>query len=115
MAAATGVSYLFRATGSVLGIAISTSILQQSLKQKLSKYFTGKHAERTIERIRANVEYIKELKANEKAAAIQAYAESMHLVFIAITIAAGMAVSRRGYRMDCTRVQVLMTWFSSYS
>lgn len=92
MAAATGVSYLFRATGSVLGIAVSTSILQQKLKTELTKYFgTGKHAAKIINSIRRNVGYIGELKGNERAAAIQAYSTAMHAVFIAILIAAVMA------------------------
>ena len=91
MAAATGVSYLFRATGSVLGIGVSTSILQQSLKQNLAKYFTGKHSARIIEAIRSNVDYIRELKGTDKAAAIKSYAEAMHNVFIMITLAAAAA------------------------
>lgn len=95
------VSYLFRATGSVLGIAVSTSILQQSLKDNLSKYFSGKHGAKVIQRIRENVDYIRDLQGNEKAAAIQAYASSMHTVFIAIAIAAAAAVSPP----SCTRKQ----------
>ncbi|KAL7006572.1 hypothetical protein EMMF5_003738 [Cystobasidiomycetes sp. EMM_F5] len=91
MAAATGVSYLFRATGSVLGIGISTSILQQSLKENLAKFFTGKHAHKTIDAIRRNVDYIRELQGNERAAAIQSYANAMHVVFIAIAVAAAAA------------------------
>lgn len=80
-------------TGSVLGIAISTSILQQSLKDNLSHFFSGKHGDKIIRRIRENVDTIRDLQGNEKAAAIQAYASSMHNVFIAIAIAAALAVS----------------------
>ena len=68
----TGVSYLFRANGSVLGIAISTSILQQSLKKYLERHFTGKHGAEIVENIRRNVDYIKELKGPQRAAAIEA-------------------------------------------
>lgn len=92
-AAAIGVTYLFRATGSVLGIAISTSILQQSLKSNLKKYFSGEHADKIIDRIRQNVDYIKELQGNERAAAIASYWAAMHNVFLAIMIAAMLAVS----------------------
>lgn len=92
MAAATGLSYLARATASVLGIAVSTSILQMSLKENLGKVFTGKHGLKVIERIRTNVDYIHKLKAPERAAAIQAYYLSMHNVFIFILIAAAAAV-----------------------
>lgn len=92
-AAAIGVTYLFRATGSVLGIAISTSILQQSLKTNLKKYFSGEHADKIIDKIRQNVDYIKELQGNERAAAIASYWAAMHNVFLAIMIAAILAVS----------------------
>lgn len=92
-AAAIGVTYLFRATGSVLGIAISTSILQQSLKSNLTKYFSGEHADNIIGKIRQNVDYIKELQGNERAAAIASYWAAMHNVFLAIMIAAILAVS----------------------
>lgn len=88
MAAGTGVSYLFRANGSVLGIAISTSILQQSLKKYLERHFTGKHGAEIVENIRKNVDYIKELKGPQRAAAIEAYAAAMHNVYIFILAAA---------------------------
>merc|ERR1711939_64362 len=91
MAAATSVSYLFRATGSLLGIAGSTSVLQMSLKANLSRVFQGKHAHKIIDRIRTNVDYIHELKAADRAAAIQAYYASMHNVFIFMLIAAAAA------------------------
>ncbi|KAK9899963.1 MFS general substrate transporter [Cystobasidium minutum MCA 4210] len=90
-AAAIGVTYLFRATGSVLGIAVSTSILQQSLKNNLTKYFSGKHADKIIDKIRQNVDYIRELQGNERAAAIASYWSAMHNVFLAVMIAAILA------------------------
>jgi hypothetical protein len=76
----------------VLGIALSTSILQQSLKTNLTKYFSGEHADDIINKIRQNVDYIKELPAAEKAAAIASYWAAMHNVFLAIMIAAILAV-----------------------
>jgi hypothetical protein len=94
MAASTGVSYLFRATGSVLGISLSTSILQNSLRKQLPKVITGKGSAEIIESIRSDVGYIKTLPHHLRHAAVEAYAHSMHLVFIAITVAAFLSVSQ---------------------
>lgn len=94
MAASTGVSYLFRATGSVLGISLSTSILQNSLRKELPRVITGKGSAEIIEAIRSEVGYIKTLPHHLRHAAVEAYAHSMHLVFIAITVAAFLSVSR---------------------
>jgi hypothetical protein len=94
MAASTGVSYLFRATGSVLGISLSTSILQNSLRVELPKLITGKGSAKIIEKIRTDVGYIKTLPHHLRVAAVEAYQHSMRLVFIAITIAAFLCVRR---------------------
>ncbi|KAM0755662.1 MFS general substrate transporter [Meredithblackwellia eburnea MCA 4105] len=88
MAASTGVSYLFRATGSVLGISLSTSILQNTLKRELPKVISGKHAAKIIERIRTDVSYIRTLEPEIREGARDAYQYAMRWVFIAITIAA---------------------------
>jgi len=92
MAASTGVSYLFRATGSVLGISLSTSILQNSLRSQLPKVITGKNAAKIIAKIREDVSYIHTLPFDLREAAIEAYQHSMRLVFIATAIAAFMAL-----------------------
>ncbi|KAK4056000.1 hypothetical protein OIO90_002995 [Microbotryomycetes sp. JL221] len=88
MASATGVSYLFRATGSVLGISLSTSILQNSLKSQLHKRITGKGSHKIIEAIRLDVNYIKTLPHHLQIAAIDSYEHAMHVVFIATFVAA---------------------------
>ncbi|KAK4049022.1 hypothetical protein OIV83_004383 [Microbotryomycetes sp. JL201] len=88
MASATGVSYLFRATGSVLGISLSTSILQNSLKSQLHKRIVGKGSRKIIENIRLDVNYIKTLPHHLQIAAIDSYEHAMHVVFIATFVAA---------------------------
>ncbi|KAM0787409.1 hypothetical protein ACM66B_003493 [Microbotryomycetes sp. NB124-2] len=88
MASATGVSYLFRATGSVLGISLSTSILQNSLKSQLHKRITGKGSRKIIEHIRLDVNYIKTLPHHLQLAAIDSYEHAFHIVFIATFVAA---------------------------
>lgn len=84
-------SYLFRATGSVLGISLSTSILQNSLRIQLPKVITGKHAAKIIDLIRTDVNAIRTLPDDLRLGAIGAYQDSMRLVFIATTVAAGLA------------------------
>lgn len=85
MAAATGVTYLFRATGSVLGIALSDVILQNSLQRTLRETGLPK---KVINSIRTDVDIINQLPKSQRILAIDAMQSSFHQVFIAITIAA---------------------------
>ncbi|PWY98492.1 MFS general substrate transporter [Testicularia cyperi] len=84
MAAATGVTYLFRATGSVLGISLSGAILQNSLQKNLEKTDIPHHI---IKLIRQDSKVIRQLAKPLRIAAIGAYEQSMHTVFIAIAAA----------------------------
>lgn len=85
MAAATGVTYLFRATGSVLGISLSNAILQNSLQANLASAGIPKKVARAI---RSDVSAIRSLDKHTKELAIGAYQSAMRTVFIAITVAA---------------------------
>lgn len=85
------VSYLFRATGSVLGISITTATLQNSLKKELPKYITGPDADEIISHIRSDVAYIRTLKGQVREGAISAYQDSMRLTFVLIAV---LCVSR---------------------
>jgi MFS family permease len=84
MAAATGVTYLFRATGSVLGISLSGALLQNRLQHNLE--IVGL-SPKTIAAIRQDVSYIKSLKGDIKEEAIAAMQSSFRTVFIAIAAA----------------------------
>ena len=88
MAAATGVTYLFRATGSVLGISLSSAILQNSLQGNLEN---AKVPQKLISAVRQDVGVIKTLDKHTRKIVIGAYQQSMHSVFIAITVAAAAA------------------------
>lgn len=44
MAAATGMSYLFRYTGQVTGVAMSSAVMQSMLSSQLKKRITGPNA-----------------------------------------------------------------------
>lgn len=92
MAAATGVSYLFRATGSVLGISLSTSILQNNLKTQLGRKIVGPGAKEIIEAVRTDVGFIKTLPKHLQHSVIEAYASSMHIVFVCTAVAAALAL-----------------------
>ncbi|KAK0524111.1 hypothetical protein OC842_005932 [Tilletia horrida] len=86
MAAATGVTYLFRATGSVLGISLSSAILQNFLQRNLEK---SGLPQKTIDLIRQDVRSIRALPKSTRNLAIGAYQAAMHNVFIG-TAAAGL-------------------------
>lgn len=94
VAPAIGGSYLFRATGSVLGISLSTAILQNTLNADLSRSITGKGAKEVIKRIRLDVSYINQLHGRYREAAIEAYASAFHDVFWFIFITALLTLVR---------------------
>ncbi|POR34043.1 Vacuolar membrane amino acid uptake transporter fnx2 [Tolypocladium paradoxum] len=55
-------SYLFRSLGSSIGISISSAVLQQTLRTQLAARLpNGGDARRIEERVRQNIDYIKEL------------------------------------------------------
>ncbi|UZJ51739.1 hypothetical protein CBS101457_001059 [Exobasidium rhododendri] len=88
MAAATGVTYLFRATGSVLGISLSNAVLQNGLQKNLR---ASGLPTKVIAAIRKDVNVIRILNKSQKALAVAAIEKAFHQVFIAITFAAVMA------------------------
>jgi tetrahydromethanopterin S-methyltransferase subunit B len=88
MAAATGVTYLFRATGSVLGISLSNAVLQSGLQKNLK---ASGLPSKVIAAIRKDVNVIRTLNKSQKQLAIGAMENAFHGVFIAITIAAFLA------------------------
>ncbi|CAO1634806.1 unnamed protein product [Jaminaea pallidilutea] len=88
MAAATGVTYLWRATGSVLGISLSSAILRNRLQVNLER---AGFPEKLVSAIRQDVTLVKALDPLEKRAAIDAMQHSFRAVFIAIAVAGGLA------------------------
>jgi hypothetical protein len=92
----------------VLGISLSTSLLQNTLKvsrllinagraqrfslqERLMETITGPHAKEIIANIRIDVSYIGTLHGHTKDAAIEAYQYSMHWVFVMLTVFAALA------------------------
>lgn len=61
-AVATACSYLFRTLGSVVGLALSATVVQQSLRNQLEDQLNnGDDAEEVVQRVRQSLDYIKTL------------------------------------------------------
>ena len=61
-AVATACSYLFRSLGSVTGLSISATVVQQSLRTQLrDRLRSGKDADQIVKRVRESLEYVKSL------------------------------------------------------
>ncbi len=54
-------SYLFRSLGSSIGISISSAVLQQVLRGELDRRLVGDDAREIEERVRQNLDYIRQL------------------------------------------------------
>ncbi|KAJ7290334.1 member of the major facilitator superfamily [Mycena rebaudengoi] len=67
-AMATAVSYLFRSLGSVVGMSISSTLLQSFLRATLREKLTGSDVDEIVRRVRQSLTYIDEL--DEKTAGI---------------------------------------------
>jgi len=82
MAVATGITYLFRTTGQVLGVSLSGALLQAVLTGRLQQRIKGVDAEQIIYKIRHNVEAIPHLPLPLRRAAVDSYADALRVVFI---------------------------------
>ena len=61
-AVATACSYLFRSLGSVVGLSVSATVVQQSLRIQLrDRLKSGKDADHIVNRVRQSLDYIKTL------------------------------------------------------
>ncbi|KAM0755600.1 MFS general substrate transporter [Meredithblackwellia eburnea MCA 4105] len=91
MAAATGCSYLFRATGAVLGISLSNVVMQNTLQTRLTKVITGPGSEEIIQKIRVDMSYVRTLIPELQQKVVDAYEYSSRWVFVAIATWAFLA------------------------
>ncbi|CCM01688.1 uncharacterized protein FIBRA_03752 [Fibroporia radiculosa] len=82
LAVATGITYLFRTTGQVLGVSLSGALLQAVLHRKLRERITGPDAIEIIEKIRHSTSIISELSPPLRQAAVSSYADALRIVFI---------------------------------
>ncbi|KAI0036084.1 MFS general substrate transporter [Vararia minispora EC-137] len=82
VAVATGITYLFRTTGQVLGVSLSGTVLQAVLLGKLHARIHGPDAEKIIASIRHSTSVIATLDPERRQAAISSYADALRVVFI---------------------------------
>ncbi|KDQ16463.1 hypothetical protein BOTBODRAFT_129843 [Botryobasidium botryosum FD-172 SS1] len=82
MAVATGISYLFRTTGQVLGVSLSGAFMQAQLLSNLRERIRGPEAEEIIRQIRHSTTIIPTLSPELRKAAVDSYALSIRTVFV---------------------------------
>ncbi|PIL36776.1 MFS general substrate transporter [Ganoderma sinense ZZ0214-1] len=82
LAVATGITYLFRTTGQVIGVSLSGALLQSVLTAKLRERIEGPDAVSIIEHIRHSTTIIPTLEPALRKAAVDSYADALRVVFI---------------------------------
>ncbi|KAH9853757.1 MFS general substrate transporter [Lenzites betulinus] len=82
LAVATGITYLFRTTGQVIGVALSGALLQSILTTKLRERIQGPDAAEIINNIRHSTTIIPELSPELRKAAVDSYSDALRVVFI---------------------------------
>ncbi|KAJ7290214.1 MFS general substrate transporter [Mycena rebaudengoi] len=78
---ATGISYLFRTSGQVLGVALSATLTQTLLAHHLRARITGDDAPEIISKILASTAYIRTLPADLQQHATTSWALALRAVF----------------------------------
>ncbi|KIM27605.1 hypothetical protein M408DRAFT_330032 [Serendipita vermifera MAFF 305830] len=82
MAVATGIMYLFRTTGQVLGVSLSGTIFQAVLVAKLRETMPGPDKNAIIEMIRHDAGLVRSLGGAQREAAVSSFAQALKVVFI---------------------------------
>ncbi|KAL8742123.1 MAG: hypothetical protein Q9190_005351 [Brigantiaea leucoxantha] len=73
-AVATACSYLFRTLGSVLGLSLSATVVQQSLRNQLQERLnSGDDAAEIVKRVRESLDYMKSLDPEVRAVVSECY------------------------------------------
>ena len=81
-AVATACSYLFRSLGSVIGISLSATVLQQSLRTSLQNALSsGKDADQIVKRVRRSLDYIKTLDPDVRTIVRHCYGDASRNTF----------------------------------
>ncbi|PKI84032.1 hypothetical protein MVES1_002178 [Malassezia vespertilionis] len=87
----TGMNYLFRTTGQVLGVSVSGAILQSLLARNLRYWIVGPDAEALIAKIRHEATIIPSLPPQFQGPALQSYANALQCVFWLVLLAQTIA------------------------
>ncbi|KAI9807872.1 MAG: hypothetical protein M1825_005178 [Sarcosagium campestre] len=94
-AVATACSYLFRSLGSVVGISLSATVVQQSLRMHLRAALnSGRDADHIVKKVRQSLEYIKTLEPGVRDIVRDCYGNATQAGFLLqLCIVAGAMVS----------------------
>ncbi|KAL3426005.1 multidrug resistance protein fnx1 (MFS multidrug transporter) [Phlyctema vagabunda] len=94
-AVATACTYLFRSLGSVVGISLGGTVVQQTLRSELSRSLkSGHRADEIIERVRQSLDYINELDPKTQLLVRVCYRKAETAAFgLAVAITLGAVVS----------------------
>ncbi|KAL2810722.1 major facilitator superfamily domain-containing protein [Aspergillus granulosus] len=99
-AVATTTLGLFRNLGSVMGVAISSWIFQNSLVYQLEEKVTGADKDAIIELVRKSVQAIADLDPLHRSQVIASYSAALHLTFLSAAVWASiMLVLHIGIRL----------------
>ncbi|PUU81009.1 major facilitator superfamily domain-containing protein [Tuber borchii] len=91
-AVATAVSYLFRALGQVMGVSVSSMLVQGSLRRELTRVLDGADADEIIRKVRSSLSAINTLTPATAALVLAAYRNAVHLAFLLGTVLAFFSV-----------------------
>lgn len=76
-AVATACSYLFRSLGSVVGLALTATVVQQTLRAQLrDRLKSGKDADQIVKRVRESLDYVKTLEPEVRVIVRQCYGQA---------------------------------------
>lgn len=95
LAVASACSYLFRSSGSVIGVSLSATVVQQRLRNALvSRLGNGKDAQQIEEGVRRSLDYLKQLDPGIRVLVRKAYGDAVvHGYGVMLAIVLGSAIA----------------------
>ncbi|KAI9783518.1 MAG: hypothetical protein M1839_003688 [Geoglossum umbratile] len=92
LAVAISTLMLWRSLGTVMGVAVSSLIVQNTLLYFLTQFVTGPDREDVISKVRKSVEAIAHLSEHYQRQVIDAYSASLRLAFVSAAVTAAIAM-----------------------
>jgi MFS family permease len=80
-AIATACTYLFRSLGSVVGVSLGSTAVQQSLRMLLRERLDGREAEAIVDGVRKSLEFIKSLDPKTREVVVECYRLASSVAF----------------------------------
>jgi MFS family permease len=101
-AVATACTYLFRSLGSVVGVSMSATIVQQSLRTQLREDLkNGNEADEIVDRVRQSLDYIKTLEPHTRDIIRRCYQKAtsasfgFNIVFVGAALVASLWIREK--------------------